>query len=429
MTGQSIRVGEGDYAGSDNAAIQRAVDATAARGGGTVELPAGTFVLRDSVHLRSGVALVGQGTDTVLLKAPSVASALAGRVIFGHCELLVERPDLFEPGMGVTVQDADATCIYTTVGTVVERHGHSLYIDRPVNHDYNPHRDGRVVGIFPLVSAGGVRDVRIADLRLDGADDAEPMNGCRGGGVFAWDARNVVVENVEVLRYNGDAVSFQKCIDVVVRRCHVHGNTGCGLHPGCGSVRYLFADNDVHDNGGDGLFYCVATTHSLCQGNSFRHNGAAGISVGDRDTDHLIRRNEVRDNGGPGIRFREVPFQGGDRTVVEQNVLSGNCTDSGDAQIVIGAGLRDVTLRGNRFEGLAGMAVELPARAEAIHLIANRVDGGECGPGHVRDPAGLAVFGEREEPLRVGPRAAGPRAARHLGPEPLPPLPAGLDGA
>ena len=120
MAERTIRVGEDDYAGEDNGAIQRAVDAAAAQGGGTVELPAGTFVLRDSVHLRSGVQLVGQGAETVLRKAPSVASALAGRVIFGHCELLVERPDLFAPGMGVTVQDANATCIYATVGTVVD---------------------------------------------------------------------------------------------------------------------------------------------------------------------------------------------------------------------------------------------------------------------------------------------------------------------
>ena len=72
-----IKVGEGDYTGEDNAVIQRAVDAVGVEGGGVVELPSGVFTLRDSIHLRSGVALVGQGTDTVLMSALNYFTGIA----------------------------------------------------------------------------------------------------------------------------------------------------------------------------------------------------------------------------------------------------------------------------------------------------------------------------------------------------------------
>ena len=52
-----IRVGvsDADILGTDNRALQAAVDYVAGLGGGTVEIGPGEFIMRDSLHLRSFV--------------------------------------------------------------------------------------------------------------------------------------------------------------------------------------------------------------------------------------------------------------------------------------------------------------------------------------------------------------------------------------
>ena len=65
------------FKGLDDLAIQAAIDYVAARGGGrTVALHDGTYQLHNSVRLRSGVRLVGQGRGTVLRKCASVTVPL-----------------------------------------------------------------------------------------------------------------------------------------------------------------------------------------------------------------------------------------------------------------------------------------------------------------------------------------------------------------
>ena len=56
-----LRVGikEGDMVGADNRALQAAVDYIAGLGGGVVEIGAGEFLMRDSLHLRANVTVKG----------------------------------------------------------------------------------------------------------------------------------------------------------------------------------------------------------------------------------------------------------------------------------------------------------------------------------------------------------------------------------
>ena len=59
----SVSVGsaDADVIGSDNLAIQKAVDRVAAAGGGTVLVKAGTYLLSNSVKLASHIRLIGEG--------------------------------------------------------------------------------------------------------------------------------------------------------------------------------------------------------------------------------------------------------------------------------------------------------------------------------------------------------------------------------
>jgi len=417
MKRKAIRVGKGKYVGATSAVLQKAVDDAAAAGGGTVEIPAGTFEMVDALHLRSGVRVVGQGAQTVLRKRPSVSSAIADYLGYGHYEITLEQPDLFEPGMGVLVLDNNAMGFYTTTATLLEREGNAFFIDKMLNHDYDPDQGGRVVSIFPLVAGQWVEDVAVLNLTLDGAGDPERMNGCRGAGVFLLQAHTATVEGVEVVNYNGDAVSFQQCTDVVVRGCRLHHNTGGGIHPGSGSVRYLIAGNHAHDNGGDGIFYCLRTTHSLCEGNRIEGNTGVGISLGERDTDHLIRGNDISGNGGPGVLFRPIHRNGADGIVLEGNRLAGNCRCEGSAEIAVAPGIRDVVLRGNNFAHLKGKAVEVGNGARGICLPGNTVEGRACAREDVAGARECASFSEPASPPCVGPAAACSELTRHLGVE------------
>ncbi|MGQ9813657.1 MAG: hypothetical protein ACUVR3_00650 [Candidatus Roseilinea sp.] len=93
-----ITADAGCYAGLTNQALQRAIDDVAAAGGGVVEVPAGIYRMRDTLHLRSGVRVIGE-PGAVLLKEPSVTVPLLDCLGYDHYEFTVTEPDKLQVGM------------------------------------------------------------------------------------------------------------------------------------------------------------------------------------------------------------------------------------------------------------------------------------------------------------------------------------------
>ena len=423
---QTIRVGSGRYAGWTNEALQRAVDDVAEAGGGVVEAPAGAYRMRDALHLRSGVRVVGE-PGTVLLKEPSMCVPLLDYLGYGHYEFTVTEPDKLEVGMGVHLTDDDSVGFYDTVATIVGRKGDLFFIDRMLNHDYWPGKHGRVTTLFPLVDAVNAQNVALENVILDGnTDETERLNGCRGGGCFLLMAHRARLENVEVRHFNGDAISFQQCVDVVVRGCQVHHNAGGGIHPGSGSVRYLLQHNHAHDNGACGVFYCLRTTHSICEDNRLERNGEAGISIGERDTDHWIRRNVIADNGGYGIEFRPPIAHGGDRVRIEGNTFACNARSGEPAalrcEVHVPAGLRDILIADNSFEPAEqGKALMVDASCERVGVAGNTIAGQRQPAGGLMVETGDTLLALPADFPAVGPAALPLDGARHLNVDLLPP--------
>jgi hypothetical protein len=412
--GKTITVGCGDYQDQTNEVLQRAVDTVAAAGGGTVEIPAGTYRMQDALHLRDNVRVVGE-EDTVLLKEPSVSSPLDGYLGYGFYEFAVKEPDKFRVGMGVHLTDDDAGGFYTTVATIIARRGDYFLTDRMLHHDYQERRNGRVISVFPLVEGYGISDASVENLTLDGnPEETVTLNGCRGGGVFLLQSRNVRLEGVEVRHYNGDGISFQQCVDIRVCRCHVHDSRGTGLHPGSGSVRYLLEGNHVHHNGGDGIFYCLRTTHSDCVGNQIKHNGRAGISIGERDSDHWIHGNTIVDNQRQGIYFRRPVRHGGDRVRIEENTIGPNCQGEAEHEIWIESGLEDVTIAANTIQPGKGKALSVAPECTRIYFRGNCVAGRPQESADVSGPSGAACCDAPAMSLSVGPLALPLDGAQHL---------------
>lgn len=421
MGKKTITVGEGEYSGNDNRALQRAVDSLAYEGGGKVVIPPGTYSMKDALHLRSGVDIHGTGRETVLRMAPSVRVPLGDYLGYGHYELAVAEPDRLEVGRGVLIQDDTTEGFATTTATLIDRAGNVFYLDGMLNSDYDPARGGCVITVFPLISSRYAENVSISNLTLDGNSDQQySINGSRGGGIYLLQSHKVVVDGVEVRNYSGDALSLQQCTDITVQNCRLHHNEGAGVHPGSGTVRYVIRNNRIHHNAGNGVFYSLRTTHSLCEDNEIHENSGAGISIGERDTDHLIRSNECWTNGGPGVLFRRARYHGADRVVVHGNAFRSNCQKEGAAEIVVEEGMCDLLFRRNFFypepqdESRRPVAA-LSEKCRRVYFFDNTVAGEVFSRENLDDPAGCAKLVEPEKVWNAGPQHARPESARHLG--------------
>jgi len=396
--------------------IQDAIDRVAAAGGGVVQVPAGLYRLDNAVRLRSRVRLVGE-PGARLRKIPSVSSRIPDYLGYGHYEITVENPDRFQVGMGIHILDDLSMGFYTTVATIVGIDGERLFIDRMLNHDYGPGAHARAVTAFSLIEADRVEDAAIENLELDGNRDEETfaLNGCRGAGLFIYQSRQVQVRQVEIHDYRGDAISFQQNLDIAVEGCHLHHNSGGGIHPGSGSVRYLLQNNRITENGGCGIFYCLRTTHSICQDNTLEGNGQTGISIGERDTDHLIRHNTIRRNGGPGIQFRRPTRRSGDRVRLIGNRLEGNARSEGDAEIDIQPGLNWIHIGENILEPDGHPAFRVGTGCSQLYIEGNQVSDRPQQPDDVAGAKEAIQFVAPSDFPPLGPAALPRDGARHLG--------------
>jgi hypothetical protein len=122
----SVAVGRAgaDIVGADNRALQAVVDYVAGLGGGTVEIGEGEYLMRDSLHLRPGIAVCGRkGGGTVLRKADGVVSALALDGDFGEQQITVADASGFRVGDGVAIWDDAAGGFHTTVARITGHAG------------------------------------------------------------------------------------------------------------------------------------------------------------------------------------------------------------------------------------------------------------------------------------------------------------------
>lgn len=133
----------GDGVADDTLAIQAAIDAANAAGGGTVYLSAGTYKLTDSVILKSHVKLKGDGiTATVLTQTSTTKHGIKGSnlELVGVEDLMVDGPG---SGSGNGINLDGNTIIYSfyvTMRNVMVRQfgGTGIVIDDPVTTDlYN----------------------------------------------------------------------------------------------------------------------------------------------------------------------------------------------------------------------------------------------------------------------------------------------------
>ena len=345
----TIGLRDADIVGGDNRALQAAVDYVAGLGGGTIEIGAGEFVMRDSLHLRSFVTVRGVRGKTILRKAKAVSSPLALDGDYGEEQITVVNPDGFKVGDGVAIWDSNARGFHTTVARITGLSGNTFSIDTPLNADCMVANKAQAATVFPVISGYNLEGVRVENLIIEGNKEENVyLDGCRGGGIFLYRGIGTVVENCVVRNYHGDGISFQQSNDVLVQGCVSEDNAGLGLHPGSGSQRPVVRECIARRNGEDGLYLCWRVRHGLFEKNILENNGRFGISIGHKDSDNLLQENKVRANDQDGVYFRnETEGMAGHRNRLENNLIENNGVKAEAAGVRVRGETKDLVFRNN----------------------------------------------------------------------------------
>lgn len=333
--GGEISVGPSgaDVVGTTGRAIQIAVDAIAARGGGTVRVLPGEYVLADAVRLRSHIALVGDRERTILRRGPLVWSRLAVDADTGQRELTPEDASAFRPGMGVCLRDDAGGWVLSSRPYVVTGiEGGRLLLNDLMVHDRLTEAGGVVANHFPFILAVGQQGVVVDGFTLDGqVDDPDGvLADMRSSLVYLHCTPGSTVRNVMARHARGDGICFADAsTGTTVEDCEACENTKYGIHPGSHSAHSAVRRCRIHHNGSDGLYVCWGIHHSEFTDNEIRHNGLtelrSGMSIGHKDADNLIARNRISENKKFGVCVRrKTAANGAHRCVYRDNVIENN---------------------------------------------------------------------------------------------------------
>lgn len=380
----SISVGpkKADLVGTNEKALQAAVDYMARMGGGTVRVLPGEYRLRNAVHLRDKVRILGSGEDSVLIKEASVKVKLADDSDWYDQEITLENATGFKVGDGVCLRAKNPHDGGNTVikRTLVARSGNRFKLNAGLRKNLWLSGNPTAATLFPLLNCEHVKHVAIENITLDGnRANNENLNGNYAGCIFAQDCSRLIFRNVEARNYNGDGMSWQICHDVVVENCHSHDHNGLGLHPGSGSQRPVMRGNKLERNN-IGIFFCWGVRHGIAENNINIENDI-GISIGHRDTDNFILNNDVLRSKKGGIVFRP-DARGKDfgphRNRVEKNRIIDSGNEAGIGVEVRG-NIRDITLKANEIRETRGaqqrVGVHVGEETKDVKLIDNKIEG------------------------------------------------------
>ncbi|MEN8230828.1 MAG: right-handed parallel beta-helix repeat-containing protein, partial [Bacteroidota bacterium] len=351
VQGITITVGgeQADVDGFSNKAIQLAVNALPAEGG-IVQLNDGIFELKDAVHLRSNVKLIGSGASTVLKRAEGFRSRLIDDADYGELKLMVEDASGFEPGMSVQIWDEpQSSCWDVSVGTITDIVDNILYIDSYLIRDYRADRGGWVSNAGSGVLIKEAENVVVTNLVIDGnKEHHEQVDGCNGGGVAVFKSQNITIDNIHVKDFNGEGITWQITENVTVQNCEIEGSANMGMHPGTGSPKSRILNNNSHHNAVDGMFICWRVHHSIVKGNQFHHNGRYGICTGHKDSDVVFEENHIFENGSDGINLRgENSRNSPHRNTFLNNLIENNGQDGEGYGFAVYSTPQDLVIKDN----------------------------------------------------------------------------------
>lgn len=291
----------GDGTNLDSPAINQAIQAASAAGGGTVFVPAGTY-LCGSLHLTNNIHLY-LDAGSVILGAPQAMNAY----------------DLTEAWQGQAYQDGGHTYFHNSL----------IWGENLTNVS--------ITGTGMINGGGLVRDDKLLDDMC---------------GFSRWSPTNrtpVLESNLPPSRLGNKAIALKLCRNVLLRDITIfHGGHFAVLVTGCDN---LTVDNVTMDTDRDGIDIdcCRNTTVSNCRINSPRDDGLCPKST------FALGRNVITENLTI-VNCQVSGFQ-------EGTLLDGTMKPArGTGRIKFGTeangGFRNVTIANCTFRGCHGLALE-----------------------------------------------------------------------
>ena len=373
---------DADISGFTSEAIQIALDAVSARGGGIVKLNPGTYKIIRPVRLPNNTSLIGSGKTTILQKCDGFKTSFIIDADWGMLKAVVKDVSGFKKGMGIQLYDDEYNQGWdVTTAIITDIIGNVIYFDNNTVHDYLSTLNGVVSNGCSVIEAVGVENVKIADLVVEGNKSTNDyINGCRGGGVYIHKSKNCLVENVKVNEFNGDSFSWQITENITVKGCEVSNGNGLGFHPGTGSDKSIVENCISHHNKGDGIFLCWRVQNGVFRNNTIYANGDNGISIGHKDTDNFFENNHVYENGNHGVFFRDENEQNsGHRNTFANNVIENNGMINESGGFYIGGETHDITITNNTIrstgKGKQTIAIFIGKKSSNITATGNIITG------------------------------------------------------
>ena len=198
-----VRVGidEGDVRGSDQRALQSAIDYVAGLGGGTVRIGPGRYHMRNALTLRDNVTVVGVPGKTILAACDGLARRLAADGDCNERQVTVADPSGLHIGDGIAVTDRQAGGGFAvTTATITGRAGPNTFrLSAPLYLDYLVSNEATAALVFPVVGGWRVKNVVLDGLTIDGnRGKSEYLDGCRGGGIYLFECDTVHIRRCVV---------------------------------------------------------------------------------------------------------------------------------------------------------------------------------------------------------------------------------------
>ena len=302
----------GDGAADDTSAIQSALDDASSRGGGTVLIPAGTYSTSKTIRIPGGVALIGSGVSSSVLRARD--GSMNPLLETGGDDGLVS--DLKLDGNDANADDTDAIVILHSFWKVIHcevtawgNWAVAVYTNSPGGSYRSP----------SAVSAS-LKDIEIVGNRFVGRSGVMSTPSNQGGVYVGVDVTNFTIS-----------------------RNYLQASEGS---PETGAFSGIRADTCSHGS--------VIGNRFLCAGRTFDGIVAWGA------TDLTIAGNVVDGPHDDGITYRDNldGSRHAERIVIADNVLL-NCGTSGvlsphgnhSAITIVGNVVRGTVLAGIRFAG------------------------------------------------------------------------------
>ena len=310
---------------SPTAGFQEAVDYLRSEGG-TIFVSPGTYKIRKSIILFSGIYILGCGEHSVIERMDScIQKPLESAGREGDFEIQVRDVNGFFKGGEITIASNTAKYWDCTNATILEVNNKSIKINQPLKKNYLPEDEAAVMNFFPVFTATREGNIRIENLTIDGKMKLGSNFGCHFvcSAIHFNEVYNSRVEKVIVRRYPADGFSVQRGGSITVTNCLAEYNLGNGFHPGTGLTVSTWSRNIGRYNSLDGLFFCWQVKYATVSDSHFYNNKKNGIgdlgNGGTGDQMNIVSGNFCYNNDRSGIECTP----GGNNTVTN-NVCENN---------------------------------------------------------------------------------------------------------